>query len=241
MAPDPPSSGSNSSGINSAKSNSSIRVFVRWHEQVVFAGEEVKCTITFKNIARVADSSGRSAPAASRPSTQFPPNSSRHPGADRGPRQHSQARGKQSSSGLAPPPSARGHRSTLSLSAPSAVSHARAGSGSSSAPAPAAGARGQPNGNANGNGSGSGSGSGNGGGGHGHKRSVSIVSIGSLSAVDDGQSSSSSSKPQRPRGHARASSLQILPRGGLSNGPFSGPRSGQLHVQGEGGQSADLA
>ncbi len=239
MAPDPPSASSNSGAIGGAKSNSSIRVFVRWHEQVVFAGEEVKCTITFKNIARVADSSGRSAAAASRPSTQFPPNSSRHPGADRGPRQHSsQARGKQSSSGLAPPPSARGHRSTLSLSAPSAVSRARAGSGSSWAPAPAAGARGQPNGNANG--SGSGSGSGNGGGGHGHKRSVSIVSIGSLSAVDDGQSSSSSSKPQRPRGHARASSLQILPRGGLFNGPFSGPRSGQLLGQKK-EESADLA
>ncbi|KAM0231146.1 hypothetical protein ACHAPO_008762 [Fusarium lateritium] len=28
---------------------SNIRVFIRWHDQTVFAGEEVKCTITFKN------------------------------------------------------------------------------------------------------------------------------------------------------------------------------------------------
>ncbi|KAH6990666.1 Rgp1-domain-containing protein [Ilyonectria sp. MPI-CAGE-AT-0026] len=31
--------------------SSNIRVFIRWHEQTVFAGEEVKCTITFKNVA----------------------------------------------------------------------------------------------------------------------------------------------------------------------------------------------
>jgi hypothetical protein len=221
MAPD---SASGSASTKSS-SSSSIRVFVRWHEQVVFAGEEVKCTITFKNVARAPDASGRSTPTALRPSTQYPPNASRHPAADRGPRQPpalhpgAQGRGKPNS-GLAPPPSARGHRSTLSLSAPS--SRARAGSGSSWTPGPPAGARGQPNGIGNGSASGSNSG-GAGGGGHGHKRSVSIVSIGSLSAVDDGQSSTSSPKPPRPRGHARASSLQILPRGG----PFNGPRSGQ--------------
>ncbi|KAL6855289.1 Golgi membrane exchange factor (Ric1p-Rgp1p) subunit [Amphichorda felina] len=34
---------------------SNIRVFVHWHEQTVFAGEEVKCTITFKNVASTHD------------------------------------------------------------------------------------------------------------------------------------------------------------------------------------------
>src|ERR1700761_9188275 len=32
--------------------SSNIRVFVRWHDQNVFAGEDVKCSITFKNVAR---------------------------------------------------------------------------------------------------------------------------------------------------------------------------------------------
>ncbi|KAL2160861.1 hypothetical protein VTH06DRAFT_1058, partial [Thermothelomyces fergusii] len=34
---------------SSGGGGSNIRVFVRWHEQAVFAGEELKCTITFKN------------------------------------------------------------------------------------------------------------------------------------------------------------------------------------------------
>ncbi|KAG7125262.1 hypothetical protein HYQ45_013265 [Verticillium longisporum] len=32
-------------------SSSNIRVFIRWDDQTVFAGEEIKCTITFKNVA----------------------------------------------------------------------------------------------------------------------------------------------------------------------------------------------
>ncbi|KAK4152742.1 Rgp1-domain-containing protein [Chaetomidium leptoderma] len=215
MSPDGPSIGSSSSSRN--HSNSNIRVFVRWHEQVVFAGEELKCAITFKNVAPAPGSSALSTPTASKPATQYPPSSSRHhPGAERGPRQSSSlhpGRGK-SNSGLAPPPSARGHRSSLSLSVPSAASRARTGSVSSWLPSPAAAPRTQRNGSSGGNGNGNG-------GGHGHKRSVSIVSIGSLSTVDDGQSHASSPKSQRPRGHARASSLQILPRGGLFNGPRS--------------------
>ncbi|KAM5355558.1 hypothetical protein ACJ41O_002204 [Fusarium nematophilum] len=45
---------------------SNIRVFIRWHDQTVFAGEEVKCTITFKNVA----------PGAGQPKQQ-PPQSER--------------------------------------------------------------------------------------------------------------------------------------------------------------------
>jgi hypothetical protein len=207
---------------HTTSSSNNIRVFVRWHEQAVFAGEEVKCTITFKNVARLPGSnSTQSTPTGPKPlGSQFPP-SSRHPSStERGPRQPSPLQQSVSgrarpNAGLAPPPAARGHRSSLSLSVPSAASRARAGSVTSWSPSPAAGgARSQRGGNGNGNG-----------GGHGHKRSVSIVSIGSLSTVDDIQSSASSPKSQRPaRGHARASSLQILPRGGL----FNGPRSGEL-------------
>ncbi|KXX79993.1 Protein sat1 [Madurella mycetomatis] len=208
-------------GSGSGNGNSNIRVFVRWHEQVVFAGEEVKCTITFKNVARLpGSSSALPTPTGLKPSAQFP-TSSRHPSTERGPRQpsplHPGAPGRSKpNSGLAPPPAARGHRSSHSLSVPSTASHARGGSISWS-PSPAAGARSQRNGNGNGGGSGNGNGSG-----HGHKRSVSIVSIGSLNTVDDAQSNASSARPQRPaRGHARASSLQILPRGGMFNGPRS--------------------
>ncbi|KAH6848304.1 Rgp1-domain-containing protein [Chaetomium sp. MPI-CAGE-AT-0009] len=203
MPPDGPSN-SYSTTITTHHNTSNIRVFVHWHEQVVFAGEELKCTITFKNVARLptpsSSSSSSSTPTStSTPTTTLKPSSAAHPhphpfppNTSRSPRQPSPlhpSRAKHTSSGggslAPPPPSARGHRSSLSLSVPSAASRARAGHG------------------------------------HGHKRSVSIVSIGSLSTVDDGQAGASSPKPPRPRGHARASSLQILPRGGLINGPRS--------------------
>ncbi|AEO61947.1 hypothetical protein MYCTH_2312763 [Thermothelomyces thermophilus ATCC 42464] len=242
----------------STSGNSNIRVFVRWHEQVIFAGEELKCTITFKNVARPAgsassSSSSSSSSALSMPTTatlrpgppqssQFPPSPSRLPnaaadhhrgGGARQPSPLQPGRGKPGPGLAPPPPSARGHRSALSLSVPSAASRARTGSVSWS-PLPSgvvqgeqqtggSSAAGRESGGA-GAGGGGGVGGGANGRGHGHKRSVSIVSIGSLSTVDDGQGSSTSTasaKPQRARGHARASSLQILPRGGLLNGPLS--------------------
>ncbi|KAK3387210.1 Rgp1-domain-containing protein [Podospora didyma] len=200
---------------------SNIRVFVRWQDQVVFAGEEVKCTIVFKNAARTPS------PSPTLPAHQPPPpkpyshlQPGRHTSGER-PRGSAplhlaaHARTKpHAAHGLAPPSSSRGHRSTLSLTVPSAASasasasRARAGSIPWSPTTP--GARPPPR---NGNG-------------HSHKRSVSIVSIGSVSTVDGAQSgsiaSSSAAKPYRPaRGHARASSLQIVSRGL----PLSGPRS----------------
>jgi RAB6A-GEF complex partner protein 2 len=35
---------------------SDLQVFVKWKEQTVFAGEDVECTITFKNVAEIAES-----------------------------------------------------------------------------------------------------------------------------------------------------------------------------------------
>ncbi|KAK4228022.1 Rgp1-domain-containing protein [Podospora fimiseda] len=205
-------SNTGTSNTNNHTTTSNIRVFVRWHEQVVFAGEEVKCTITFKNVARTATTPSTPTITA----TLKPLTSSRLPNSERGPRQSSplapagqQARTK-ANSGLAPPSAGRGHhRSSLSLSVPSAASRARSGSIQGpwspppSSPAP------QRNGNGQG---------------HSHKRSVSIVSIGSSvgNIADDGQGSTSPGKPSRAgRGHARASSLQIVPRGGIFNGPRS--------------------
>ncbi|KAK1826302.1 Rgp1-domain-containing protein [Podospora conica] len=217
----PPPRNNGSTSLNTSPASvpvSNIRVFVRWQDQVVFAGEEVKCTITFKNTARPPQPAGHPL----RPSQLSTTSASRHASADGRSRQPSplspvgsQHRGK-ANAGLAPPPSARGHRSTLSLTVPSAASRARAGSGS--LPWSPATTRTPRSGNSNGGGSQSE------GGGHGHKRSVSIVSIGSVSTVDGGGqgTSSGTAKQQRPaRGHARSSSLQIAPRGT----PLSGPRS----------------
>lgn len=94
---------------------SNIRVFIRWHDQTVFAGEEVKCTITFKNAAPI--------PGQPKPQPQQSERS----------RLASPLHGRPKlNQGLTPPPSAssgRGHRrSALSLSVPASQSHSRTGS-----------------------------------------------------------------------------------------------------------------
>jgi len=209
-----------------------IRVFVRWHDQTVFAGEEVKCTITFKNVARLAGSPGNSS------SSRLPPHHSRNPPIAGAEQRQTSPNGAQhpsrSPSALAPPQAGRGHRTTLSLSVPSAAatSRSRAGSVPWSPQTPQDSrprngqATGTGSGNANGNGSLNTSGNPGGrGNGHSHKRSLSIVSMGAAALGNEHQHNASSGKPQRPaRGHARASSLQIVPRGGNS---ANGPRSGQ--------------
>ncbi|KAI8301565.1 Protein sat1 [Colletotrichum sp. SAR11_240] len=176
-----------------ASSNSNIRVFIRWHDQTVFAGEEIKCTITFKNIARDSSQQRQS-------QLLTPTDRSRHA---------SPLLRAKSNAGLTPPNSAqtRGHRSALSLNVPAA--QARKRSGSVPWPSPLTPNAAEHRGN-------------------GHQKSVSIVSIGSTSTIaDETQSNASSTKSQRPgRGHARASSLQIVPRGaalGLA-GPHSAVR-----------------
>jgi len=196
----------------SANSSTNIRVFVHWQDHIVFAGDDVKCTITFRNVARPPQPN---LPPKLQPLSSSSLSPSRQSSADGRPRQPSplspaatRDRAK-NNVGLLPPPAARSHRSTLSLSVPSAASRARAGSIPWSPPANLGTVRSSRNG--------------------GHKRSVSIVSIGSVSTVDDAKSdSSTATKTQRSiRGHARASSLQIVPRGL----PLSSPRSGQLSLE----------
>ncbi|KAH7155353.1 Rgp1-domain-containing protein, partial [Dactylonectria estremocensis] len=171
--------------------SSNIRVFIRWHDQTVFAGEEVKCTITFKNVA-----SGPNLPK-NQPSSGLP----------------SPLRRK-SNNGLTPPsasaPSGRGHhRSALSLSVPSSRTHSRSGSLQWPAPSSTTSDRHPPPSA-----------------GHAHKRSLSIVSIGSTSTIDDHpQRNEPPARASRPtRGHGRASSLQIIPR--AQNQAPPGPQSG---------------
>lgn len=178
--------------------SSNIRVFINWHDQTVFAGEEVRCTITFKNVTR--------APGAASNQSRPSPQQSRHLNSNHLHGAHHRAK---PSGSLAPPPAGRGHRSSLSLTVPSAAASSRARAGSIPWP-PQSPPEVSP-------------GNGGRGGGHGHKRSVSIVSIGSSGGADDTQSNGVPGKPQRPtRGHARASSLQISSRGNAGGAPRSG-------------------
>lgn len=88
---------------------SNIRVFVNWTEQTVFAGEDIECKITFKNIATT--------PAPPRSSLQ-PPTANGFIHGDR--QRKSPATQIKRESTISPRPGApsRGHRTTLSLNVP---------------------------------------------------------------------------------------------------------------------------
>ncbi|KAM7206300.1 Rgp1 domain containing protein [Rhypophila sp. PSN 637] len=210
--------------------NSNIRVFVNWQDQVVFAGEEVRCTITFKNVTPVPGN-GSSTPALLHPSAGgsgsgfgtlggllSPSVSKQHPSLRQAGGGGGERRNKANAVGLAPPPSkSRGHRSSLSLST-SSTSRSRSGSVPWSPPPLDSPTPNSPARN-----------------GHGHKRSVSIMSIGSTSTVEAGGNNNGASggpgKGQRPgRGHVRASSLQIVPRASPLNGPRSATHPQRLYA-----------
>ncbi|CZT45115.1 related to RGP1 Reduced growth phenotype protein [Rhynchosporium secalis] len=85
---------------------SNIRVFVNWAQQTVFAGEDIECQITFKNISN----------------TPTPPRTSLHPSSANGStstdrlRKTALAHSKDSTSFVSPaPPINDGHRTSLSL------------------------------------------------------------------------------------------------------------------------------
>lgn len=168
-----------------APDSGNIRVFVRWDDDsTIHAGEELKATICFKNIA--------SAGASTTTQSQLKP-----------PPTHHRAGSSHPSSRLAPPPStptsasrrAGGHRPSSSLSASTGkTTRSRAGSipwMPTSHPPDTQ----QSNGNGNS-----------------HRRSVSIVSIGSITSVDSQATSNAGSTVSRPRGHGRSASLQIVSR-----------------------------
>ncbi|CAJ2511604.1 Uu.00g072290.m01.CDS01 [Anthostomella pinea] len=175
---------------------SNIRVFIKWDDQTVFSGEEIRCQITFKN---VATSSNQTSSSSIQHQHQLPGS----PRTER-PRQPSpllSPRGKPNT-GLTPPSSGRGHRSTLSLNVPAGSSRLRGSAQQWTPPQPPPLSQ-RP--------------------GHAHKRSLSIVSIGSNATVEDQLlNKGSPARSQRPtRGHGRSASLQIAPRGGVINGPQS--------------------
>jgi hypothetical protein len=186
-----------------SNSTSNIRVFVHWAESTVFAGEDVECQITFKNIAPVPDLSR--SPSRSSKTNGFAPGVDRQRKAS--PLQNAAANSRTlAPQNLHPSSSAKGHRPTLSLNVTPGATRLQDGPTSWSASQNGAPVS------------------------HKHKRSVSIISIGaSDTAADINQSHNgvnSIGSPRRPRRHhARSASLQIVPRragGSIAGGPMSG-------------------
>ncbi|KAH8687720.1 Rgp1-domain-containing protein [Tricladium varicosporioides] len=88
-----------------------IRVFVQWTEQTVFAGEDIECEITFKNIATV--------PTPSR-SSLHPSSANGFASGDRHRKPPSQTKNGSVASPRPARPT-RGHRTTLSLNVPAGI------------------------------------------------------------------------------------------------------------------------
>lgn len=95
---------------------SNIRVFIQWREQTVFAGEDIECQITFKNVATT--------PASSK--------SPLHPSGSNGflqsPERHRRPPSQIKNSALSPRPAVPnrgGHRSSLSLTVPPESVHSK--------------------------------------------------------------------------------------------------------------------
>lgn len=183
-------------------SPSNIRVFVQWSEQTVFAGEDIECQITFKNVAAV-------------PNT---PRSSPHPSSLNGftlgggrerkstPLQTPAVQGKNTiSHNSRAAPSGRGHRSTLSLNVPVGSGRSNQVPGPRNSDHSEVGTEDRS-----------------------HKRSVSIISLGISEGPGDEvitQRNVAEGSRRPSRGHIRASSLQIVPRRSSTNG--AGPLSGR--------------
>ncbi|PHH81398.1 hypothetical protein CDD82_875 [Ophiocordyceps australis] len=180
---------------------SNVRVFVEWRDQNVFAGEEMRCTITFKNVAPE--------PAAPRKQHRPPRDGQRlstTPLNGVGKPKLAPTATRLTSSPSAS--STRRHqRSALSLNGPVA-SPALSRMGSMQWPQTAGSGDWRP--------------------GHAHKRSVSIVSIASAGGFDEhAQRREATSRLQSSRrGHNRAASLQIPPR--VQPPSPSGPQSASL-------------
>lgn len=173
-----------------------IRVFVQWSEQTVFAGEDIECQITFKNIANT--------PTRSRALL--------HPQAANGivhgektdrPRKIPVSQRKSTAITSRGTSTTRGHRTTLSLNAPATsngpppITNSWTTTASKDTKA-----------------------------GHNHKRSVSIISMGPSDVGTEGVNNHVSlvERPKGPsKGHGRSASLQIVPRrNGMNGSPPSG-------------------
>jgi hypothetical protein len=160
---------------------SNIRVFVQWKNSTVFAGEDIECTITFKNVA----------PPSGRDPSPLRAKQNGFVGAERQrklPPVHSSTRPSMSRnsslSSQMPPPHLRAHRPALSLNTPSTAGGLR-----SHVP---------PNGAFS-----------NGGATPTHGKSLSIMSLGTDAATEVSYDRSATKRPMR--GHGRSASLQVTP------------------------------
>jgi len=172
-----------------------IRVFVHWTEQTVFAGEDIECEITFKNIAPT--------PTPSR-STLHPPSANGFvPGGDRQrkPPAAQVKNGPMQMQSPRPAPPNRGHRTTLSLNVP--VNAVRSQSGSDWNGVPVKGKEG---------------------GSHKRSVSIISIGNSESGIVGDiAGHGSKAERPRMPKNHGRSASLQIVPRRqGVAGGPPSG-------------------
>ncbi|KAE8131186.1 Rgp1-domain-containing protein [Aspergillus pseudotamarii] len=166
---------------------SDIQVFVKWKDQTIFAGEDVECTITFKNVVEgnVESNNGRQLSPqrkSSRPGSSTPHSDSFF--SLKSPRNLFSNPNRRSSTTFSRrTPS---HRVSSSLSSPLVGSH--------SFPPPSTPRNGPPPS-------------------HKHKRSISILSIDSEGGGDRTPKTSSPFNRSRPaRGHGRSASLQVVPK-----------------------------
>jgi hypothetical protein len=187
--------------------SSNIKVFVLWSRHTVFAGEEIECQITFKNVA----------PTNSNPKPTSRPsgNNGFAPGGERQrkttPLQASAAQARGHAATNSRSNNVKGHRASFSLNLP--VGEARLplrSPGPRTATASDAGTEERS-----------------------HRRSVSIISLGITEAGGEESASprSFTEGPRRPiRGHGRASSLQIVPRSRRPSLGGGGPLSGKVQI-----------
>lgn len=180
---------------------SDIQVFVRFKERSVFAGEEIQCTITFKNAGSIADNITPDMktwqPGSWTTSGSAAENSLSKRGGGLGSQNPRLAainnRGARKTL-------KSGHRTTASLSIPSTSSSM---SGSTRGTAPSV-TQSRPS--------------------HKHQRSVSIISLGSPDIGNEG--TQRATFPPRSRStvnHSRSASLQVHSR--RSGGNYGGPSS----------------
>jgi hypothetical protein len=172
---------------------SNIRAFVHWKEPSIYAGEDIECIITFKNVASYP---GQESQEEDEPQTPYFNGFSRAPSAVASRRSSvaqssAQASWAPSFSSSRQVPNGRGHRPALSLNVLSTSSRAGLPSaGLHSAPMPGrTPTSSRPA--------------------KGHGRSLSIMSLGS-EAPSDGRQVMPPPATKRPtRGHARSASLQV--------------------------------
>lgn len=172
---------------------SDIQVFVNWKDQTIFAGEDVECTITFRNVAESSNTAESNNSnhhhqqrKQARPSTANT-NSDSSFFSLKSPQNLFSSR--RSSNSLSPQKKTS-HRTSSSLSTPLVGSH--------SFPPPSTPRNGPSHG-------------------HKHKRSVSILSIdseggGDKTPVPSSPFNRSRPPPPPPKGHGRSASLQVLPK-----------------------------